>query len=382
MCVSNQVMYTNHIPDAFLFLLSFVPFFFFYIFSQKIGVSQKNFSLIFFVGLLYFLLFIKHPNNGLFRLIVMCGGWLNIASIILLSAKDKCKLLDIITNFIIVILIISSIGWILYLCGYGIPVYEYVDMHNDQHYLNNHFVFYDNAERDIFSIPRFRSVFIEPGQLATPCVYLFFARGGQFKDWKNIVLLISILLSFSLAGYVVLFLGIILNLIFVRRNVGIIKLLVLFSVMGTISFSIIKAANEDNPLYSLIFERLEYDEETGISGNDRSDTVFDVNFNKFVNSGDILFGIGDEMAEGEVNWANHASGIKKYLVNFGIVGVVTMILLTLLLLRMNYCRATLVFFIVIWTAYIVRDLLQSQFWLILAILGFFNLKNINRNNHF
>lgn len=375
MCVSNTVMFTNHIPDAILFMLSFVPIGFFYIFFQKFAITSKQIPILSYLTLLYLLLYIKHPDNGFFRLAVMVGCLFNIASVLLLPTNDKLKLLDFISKIMAVFLLFSSIGWILYLLGYNIPICEFVDLHDDMHYLDNHYIFYDNAERDIFSFPRFRSFFIEPGQLATPCVFLFFARGARFKDWKNIVFLTSVFLSFSLAGYVLLCLGFLLNLLFVNKKISYVKLIIGLFFVGTIVFVTIQAANEDNPLFSLIYERLEYDEEKGIAGNNRSDMTFDRNFSNYLNSGSIVFGMGDEMAQGEMNWANHASGIKKFFVNFGIAGILALIMVTVSLLKPNYCRAALVFFVVIWTAQIVRDLLQSQFWLIIAILGFFNLKD-------
>ena len=92
--------------------------------------------------------------------------------------------------------------------------------------------------------------------------------------------------------------------------------------------------------------------------------------------------MGDEIPLGESNWTNNASGIKKFLLNYGLISVICMLLLTLKLLKINFCRDSIVFFVVLWLAYIVRDLLQSQFWLIIAILGFYNLKfnSCNTNN--
>lgn len=304
------------------------------------------------------------------------GGICCVSSVLLLGNEDKEMLLDYITNVLVFISVLSLAGWIMHLVGYNVPVFQHVDLNDELHDLNNHYVYYDNVEEGVTIFPRYRGIFIEAGQLATPYVYLFFARGGKIWDWKNIVLLLSILLSFSLAGYVTLGIGLFLNSFIGNKKHKFIKMLSFSLIVGTISFFIIKAENSDNPLYTLIIERLKYDEESGIAGNNRSDDIFDYYFAQYLKSDDIVFGIGDEIEIGDSSWTNHASGIKKFFLNYGLVGVIFMVLLTVGLLKDNFCSRTVVFFIVLWMAYIVRDLLQSQFWLIIAILGFYNLKGI------
>lgn len=373
MCISNQTLYTNYIPSVLILLLSVIPVFLFIYFSSENGVKKEYYAIIVLLSIVYFQLLIKNPNVSLFRTFVTIGCIFNISTIFVLSSSDKLNLLDTITDLFVVCLCFSIAGWVMKLAGHPLPVIDYVDFNDDVHYLNNCIVYYDNP--DVFFLPRFRAFFIEPGQLATPCVYLFFARGAKIADWKNIILLAALLLSFSLAGYVTLFVGLILKNIFVSHKLKFIRLLAFTVIVGGISYFTVKIANEDNPLYSLIFQRLEYDENSGIAGNNRSDEVFEYYFAQYVKSGKIVFGIGDELPEGDANWANHASGIKKFFLNYGLIGVLSMLLLTVKILKINYCRENLVFFIVLWTAYIVRDLLQSQFWLIIAILGFYNLKH-------
>ena len=376
MCISNRTLYTPNIPDILIPLLYLLPPLFLFVFSTKNKTTSIILRLILYVGVVYFMLYIKHPQVTFFRGITTIGGICCVSSVLLLSNDDKERLLDFITNIIVFISIFSLVGWIMHLVGYNVPVFQHVDLNDELHDLNNHYVYYDNVDQAVSVFPRYRGIFIEPGQLATPYVYLFFARGGKVRDWKNIVLLISILLSFSLAGYVTLVLGLFLNSFIGNKNHKFIKIFSFSLIVGTIAFFIIKAENSDNPLYTLIIERLKYDEESGIAGNNRSDDVFDYYFAQYLKSKDIVFGIGDEIEIGDSSWTNHASGIKKFFLNFGLVGVIFMILLTLGLLKASFCSRTLVFFIVLWTAYIVRDLLQSQFWLIIAILGFYNLKSI------
>lgn len=383
MCISNRTLYTPNIPDFLLLLIFLLPVFFFLVISSKNKTTSKSraLRLMFYVGVVYFMLYVKHPQVSLFRGITTLGGICCLSSVLFLADDDKEKLLDYITNVIALISIFSLMGWILHLIGFNIPVFQHVDLDDELHDLNNHYVYYDNVEQSVINFPRYRGIFIEPGQLATPYVYLFFARGGKIGDWKDLVLLLSIFFSFSLAGYMTLGLGLFLNSFIGNKKHKFIKMVSFSLVVGTIAFFIIKAENSDNPLYSWIIERLEYDEELGIAGNNRSDAIFDYHFEQYLKSGDVVFGIGDEIELGELNWTNHSSGIKKFFLNFGLVGVIFMVLLTVGLLKANLCSRTLVFFVVIWAAYIARDLLQSLFWLIIAMLGFYNLKNISNKEN-
>lgn len=376
MCVSNRVLYTRNIPDLLLLFILIFQVGFFIILRANSSTSSGIGMMMLCVGVIYVLLYIKYPVNNYFRTIIYFAGFANIACVLLLSRLDKFKLLEFITNVLTCILAISVVAWIFRLMGYAFPVFEYVDLQNDQHYLNNCYFFYESS--DILSVifPRFRGIFIEPGQLATPCTFLFFARGAEMRDWKNLVLLVCIFFSFSLAGYVLLLIGLFLKYLITKGKARITYILGFVMLIGSISFYVIKYSNSDNPFVSLIIERLVYDEELGISGNNRTNTEFDTHFEQYLKSDKILFGMGDEIPIGYASWTNHASGIKKFFVNFGLLGIITMIVLTILLLKRNYCRQSLVFFIVIWSGFLVRDMLQTQFWLIIAILGFFNIKDI------
>ena len=376
MCVSNRTLYTNHIPDAFVLFLGIIQLVFLIMF---IGGSKHRsvFVIILCIGIMNILISCNNPNNSVYRVIYYIGYFSSISSVLFLSNADKKALLDFLSKTLFCILTVSLVGWIFRLVGYPLPVFENVDLNDDVHNLNNHFIYYENANLMASIFPRFRGIFVEPGQLATPCMFLFFARGAKITDKTNILLLLVVLFSFSLAGYVVLIVGLFLNYLFVQGKYRIAKLLCYVFLFGLISFYLIKNANKDDPFTTYIIERLEYDEELGISGNNRSDDLFDYKFDQFVRSDKIFLGIGDEITNNNTSWTNHASGIKKFFVNFGLLGVLNMIMLTLLLLKANYCRSTLVFFVVIWLSFLVRDMLQTHFWLTLVILGFHNLKRID-----
>lgn len=375
MCASNRTLYTNHISTLFTIIMCITQLFFFIILLRNKIQNIVKYMIVLF-GMMSFLLFFNTFNQTFGKAIYFIGTFSCTSSVLLLSHHDKDSLLDFISSILTTILAISVVGWLLRLSGFSFPVFEYVDLNDGTHDMTNNYIFYDSNKGFSSVFPRFRGIFIEPGQLATPCVFLFFARGAKIKDWKNAVLLFCILLSFSLAGYVCLLVGLFLKYLFTKGKTRIAYILGFVLFIGTLSFYVFKYTNSDDPFISLIIERLEYDEELGISGNNRTDTEFDTHFEQYLKSDKILFGMGDEIPIGYASWTNHASGIKKFFVYYGLLGIITMIVLTILLLKRNYCRQSLAFFIVIWLAFIARDMLQTQFWLIIAILGFFNIKEI------
>ena len=316
MCVSNRVLYTSHIPEMLLLLMFILQVGFFVILCVNSSTSSGIKMMILWVGVMSVIMYMNNPANNYFRTISSFGSFANIACVLLLSYYDKYKLLEFITNVLTCILAISVVCWTFRLMGYAFPVFEYVDLKDDLHYLKNCYIFYDNANSSYTFFSRFRGIFIEPGQLATPCVFLFFARGAKIKDWKNAILLVCILFSFSLAGYVLLLIGLFLKYFFIKGKAKIAYILGFVLLIGTLSFYGFKYANSDDPFVSLIIERLEYDEELGISGNNRTDYVFDTHFEQYIKSDKILFGMGDEMQRGYASWTNHASGIKKFFVYF------------------------------------------------------------------
>ena len=54
---------------------------------------------------------------------------------------------------------------------------------------------------------RFQSIFLEPGYMASLLSFLLYAVKYNFKRWENVVILVAIIVSFSLAGYIITFTG-------------------------------------------------------------------------------------------------------------------------------------------------------------------------------
>jgi hypothetical protein len=139
-----------------------------------------------------------------------------------------------------------------------------------------------------------------------------------------------------------------------------------------ISFYFSNSENEDDPITTLIVYRLQYDEEKGISGNNRTTSYFDSQYEQLMSSSDRYWGIHQQLKEGE-DWTYNTSGYKKVIVHRGIIGLFISLLIPFLLFYYNRNLATASFLVMVVTAYMVRDLMMSPLWMSIAIIGFYIL---------
>lgn len=157
---------------------------------------------------------------------------------------------------------------------------------------------------------RFTSVFLEPGYLGSLVAFLLYAGNYDFKKWYNKVLLVCLVLSFSLAGYLVSLIGYTSLLLIANKNIKKVLrfgIVICFVLWGAQNYN-----NGDNMMNELILSRLQYDKEKGLTGNDRSSQASDMIFTRVVSSGNILF--GDPSIKDMTG-----AGYKVFIVNRGLI---------------------------------------------------------------
>ena len=140
----------------------------------------------------------------------------------------------------------------------------------------------------------------------------------DFSRKSRYVLLIALLISFSLAGYVLALMGVMLvKSQKMKKFMPLIFLLVVVYIIG------VNYNNGDNLLNKYIIVRLEYDEEKGIAGNDRSSTITDNIFeDEYLSSSqNVLFGLPHYRGE-----AIGGSGYKTYIVKYGIFNLLFLLI--------------------------------------------------------
>lgn len=266
-------------------------------------------------------------------------GWLRIIMIVwplyvvfVLNSKYKVHLLFFFRKALFILVSVSLLAWILYLFGINLPhttVY-YGQTAGSYHYIyENYFFFLQNiSSAKALLIPRFCSVFIEPGYLG--CLMAILIYQGNYKFGKgyyeNWIFLIALLFTLSLAGWLLLILGYLINKMRSFKSV-----MTSFFAIAIIVFIIIpyiqRFNNGFNYINEAIFDRLEFDETRGtISGYNRSSEDLDQSFwTSFVYSSDLFLGNKNyiesvsDRADNEVSWT-------AYIINNGLLAFVFLVI--------------------------------------------------------
>lgn len=251
-------------------------------------------------------------------------GFLSIAfhAVIFLALfkTERCNLPDLMTflcKSMAFLLVVSIPVYVLYVLGFSLPC-KNVQFQDGLYTFSNYYFFLLDDRSVMTIIPRFHSVFLEPGHLGTATVFLLLTQCGKWKKWYNIVLLTATLMSFSLAAYVLLTVVIFLHL-WIKRKHFIGKLfgaLIFLSAIVACSFYY---NDGDNLLHDLIIMRLEINDGE-MEGNNRVSDGFVVEYENFWNSSDIF--LGRDMDKDI--WGN--SGYQVYIYENGLIGLFLVIL--------------------------------------------------------
>ena len=173
-------------------------------------------------------------------------------------------------------------------------------------------------------LPRFNSVFMEPGHLGTAGTFLLLTQLGNWKKWYNAIILVSTILTFSLAAFVLLVMVMFVNA-WVKGKRILPKLLCLVGFLIIVTIGAILYNDGDNLLNTLIIERLEIDDGK-LAGDNRVTDTFEAAYNDFLQTDDILFGREYELAE--FGWGN--AGYRVYIYDYGLVVLALTILFYIL----------------------------------------------------
>ena len=241
-------------------------------------------------------------------------GW----NLYTLEDSYKIRALRFITKTFSVILTISIVEYVFWLIFSFSPLFSFETTFGNYGRLNCFGAFI--MPSIIYLAPRFSGPFIEPGHLGMICVYLLYANGfrlkGSYLLWP---ILIAVILSLSLAGYVLLLIAVVLHLKISLKSI-VTSIIIIF---GLYIFVTEIWNGGDNVVSEKIISRLEYDESKGISGNNRAVKGTDSYFDYQLKSTGLIVGLGAVryntlLANGIVGGA----GIKIFLLYYGFIGLI------------------------------------------------------------
>lgn len=283
------------------------------IYKVKIKLNQKSF----FIIISFFAFAIYYVFLGAY---ILPFKYLPPLLLCFFSSDIKERLLTYITKWYGV-LMIASISIYALLFIFDLPSFGSITHYIYQPY-ENYIVYLKPT--DILDQFRFEAFYFEPGHCAMVGSMLLFANRYNLKKSPWLIpSLLSVLLSLSLAGYVLLIIGILMQ--YARNK----KIIIGFILISLISFIIVAYLwdNGDNPVNELIVGRLEYSENGGIKGNNRVYMDTERYLSDSLKTGSIWFGLGLSRFNELFNHSIAGSGYKIYLLQYGLIGMLLLFIM-------------------------------------------------------
>lgn len=286
--------------------------------DQLFTRRDYKYPLIAYLIIALYMAIVNEGNMNGFIIIVFNS--INLLAIFSLKVERLAKLMKWLCVTIAVMMLFSIPCYVMYLLGFSLP-YKSVENEDLMYsFYNYYFFLLDNRFTAETILPRFHSVFLEPGHLGSACVFLLLTQISKWKKWYNIVLFITTLMTFSLAAYLLLVVLYFIGLWVRGRNIWLhlIVIVALLTAGGIFAYNYNKGNNLVN---MFILERLEIDKDGKFVGDNRVTEEFDDEFDDFISSDDILFGRKYENAK--YGWGN--SGYRVFIYDYGIVFVMLLL---------------------------------------------------------
>lgn len=265
------------------------------------------------IPLFYWLLQVFHTDGG------YSGGWelslITIALFILIPDDIKKRVFALFYRMFLVAAVVSILIWICYFAGINIGFQR--ELYYSQraigwtYYYYRWFIFAIFNDRTLF---RLCGLFNEPGALGTLCALLFICTNKKSKQWEKVILIVTGVLTFSLAFFLLIFMYEAIKICLKRpRNI-------LFVFLFVALFFAIPHIDFHNELLNQTAARFALTD-SGLAGDNRVSGSFEIQYDAFIHSSDMWFGkgAGYDMGGANLSWKSH------YIVPYGIVGTVVLL---------------------------------------------------------
>lgn len=275
--------------------------------------------------------------NGIFMVAFSTMVYLSIFKV---NLPELRKLSDVTATLMAALLVVSIPVFILHLLGFSLP-------HTTTSFLNyrfdNYRFFLVDHRFNWELIPRFHSVFLEPGHLGMACLTLLYTQAGKWDTWRCRVLFLALLMTFSLAAYlctiVMLF-----SVSWMKGKAVIGKILLLGGFVLTIGIAATFYNRGDNLINQLIVSRVMLDENGEVVGNNRTTDLFTKEYEKAIASGDIIMGKGIEAV---AKFGGGNAGYRVFIYSYGMISVVSLVVLFFCLLRTSINKRACISFLLL-----------------------------------
>lgn len=249
-----------------------------------------------------------------------------------LKKEKQIEVFEFLKKSMAVIVGVSLVGWVLYLFGvklpYFIDYYGSAEFFDDNSYIfHNHILYLVNLQARSadawmgYSTMRYSAVFLEPGYFSSILAILLYSEHYNLKKWQNKVFLVAIILSFSLAGWLLTAFGFAWRSL-QKSKIRVLSIMGVFILLGGIIVFAELYNGGDNVINYRILQRMEYDQETGtITGDNRSNASF-VDWFANVFSKNPLYLLFGGYSEFQDLVFSSGTGWRLFLLKYGLVGLI------------------------------------------------------------
>lgn len=245
-----------------------------------------------------------------------------------MSSDEKKHVKEYVIKSFAIILLISLFFYFIFLVGLPLK-YAVLEHPINKSYNSfaNFYFFIIELNFDSREFLRFRSIFTEPGHVGMMCALYLYISEYKMRKWYNMIILAALVLSFSFAAYVLLFVGWFIYLWASYRNIkpAILMILLIVPLMFAIDTYTARSSSE-GIVSTLILDRAKYDKDKGIVGNNRNDETFKIYYDQFSDRIDYLIGAGREEYV-SLFQSTPNSSYRSFIVQYGLIGLMVFLLL-------------------------------------------------------
>lgn len=216
---------------------------------------------------------------------------LPLLTLFMLKKEDLSLLAANIVKCFSFIISISICLFFLKQIGFHLPIFEHT-VYN-QYEIINYYYFYADAVR--YGI-KFSGIALEPGFFSVLCISMLTLNEFDFKKKSSYVFVLAILCSLSLEGYVLLVLGYAFFSFSKGENIryAITYLVLAVFVIVFLVIYVLNYEGGNNIIAQTVFERMMFDKELGIVGNNRENDLGEQVLDMYFYSDNVWWGIGQE----------------------------------------------------------------------------------------
>jgi hypothetical protein len=293
-----------------------------YIFKVQKRITYKSLGLCILPTIYIILILLRDTNFAYFSYSII--SILAVYLFLLLSDQLKRKIVELFYELVLVSIVLSTFAYFYALLGLPVKTVSYYTIAYKTHF---YYQFGPLAILNSGGLLRMCGPFNEGGNLGTICAFLYAIFDEKNTKIEKAILIVGILLSFSLAGWLLLLIYWLGDLISKKQLKSIIIITALIAtilILPTIDFG--------NEYVNSFVQRFAITSD-GLSGDNRTWEGFDQQYDSIVNSDRKWWGAGLDykVADG--------SSYKSYIITYGYIGTL-MLAMPWLFMCIKYGRKT------------------------------------------